>query len=203
MKVNVHYRDELGTSASSRYRNDKQIPAVIYGKGIDSIPVLFDKKELEKVLKELGGNAIFDAALEDGKSYQVIMREIQEFALKNEFQHVSLQVLTVGEKIKVEVPVTITGAENIDEGITEQHLYEVEIETLPTDIPNEFTFDVSELTIGDSVTIADLSVPEKVEILSESDVVVANVSAPSVYEEEEETDEETPEPELIGEEDEE
>ncbi|UDE96328.1 50S ribosomal protein L25 [Carnobacterium viridans] len=162
-----------------------------------STAVLLDSKELDNVLKTLGKNAIFDVAVQDGETHQVIIKEIQNATLVNQILDVELQVIQKGEKLTVTVPINVLNAENVKRGIVSQTLNELEIETLPTNIPTEFTVDVSALEIGDALTVSDITVDKAITVLSDAEQSVVSVLPPSV--EEPETAVEAVEPELIGE----
>lgn len=197
MKLLAQKRERLGTSASKQARAANKVPAVIFGKEIESLPVLVDKKELEDLLRKLGRNAVFHISL-DGEETQVIIKNIDRSALKPEFYNVEMQALQAGQTVEVQVAINLVGGEEIAEGILSQTLNELDIETLPAEIPSEITVSVGHLTIGDSITVADLEIPEGVTVLSDAEETVATVSAPQ-EEEEVDPDAEVVEPEVIGE----
>ncbi|MER2131366.1 MAG: 50S ribosomal protein L25 [Carnobacterium inhibens] len=197
MKINATLRTEVGSSAANRDRREKKVTAVINGKGLESTPVLLDGKDLDNVLKTLGKNAIFDVAVPNGESHQVIIKEIQSATLVNQILDVELQVVKKGEKLVVTVPISVVNAENVKRGIVSQTLNELEIETLPTNIPTEFTVDAGELEIGDALTVSDIKVDKDITVLSDAEQSVVSVLPPSV--EEPETTEVASEPSLVGE----
>lgn len=201
MKVNATLRTEVGSSAANRARREKKVTAVVNGKGITSTAVLLESKELDNVLKTLGKNAIFDVAVQDGDTHQVIIKEIQNATLVNQILDVELQVIQKGEKLTVTVPINVLNAEEVKRGIVSQTLNELEIETLPANIPTEFTVDVSALEIGDALTVSDIKVGKEITVLSDAEQSVVSVLPPSA--EEPETAVEAVEPELIGEKEEE
>ena len=197
MKVNATLRTEVGSSAANRARREKKVTAVVNGKGITSTAVLLDSKELDNVLKTLGKNAIFDVAVQDGETHQVIIKEIQNATLVNQILDVELQVIQKGEKLTVTVPINVLNADEVKRGIVSQTLNELEIETLPTNIPTEFTVDVSALEIGDALYVSDIKVDKEITVLNDVEQSVVSVLPPSA--EEPETAVEAVEPELIGE----
>lgn len=197
MKINATLRTEVGSSAANRDRREKKVTAVINGKGLESTPVLLNGKDLDNVLKTLGKNAIFDVAVPNGESHQVIIKEIQSATLVNQILDVELQVVKKGEKLVVTVPISVVNAENVKRGIVSQTLNELEIETLPTNIPTEFTVDAGELEIGDALTVSDIKVDKDITVLSDAEQSVVSVLPPSV--EEPENTEEASEPSLVGE----
>lgn len=198
MKLTAQKRERLGTSASKQARVDNKIPAVVFGKEFDATPVLVDAKQFEELLRSEGRNAVFNIVI-DGEETQVIIKNVDRSALKPEYYNVELQAITKGQKVTVTVTINATGAEEIKAGILTQPLNELEIETEPTHIPSDIEVDVASLEIGDSLTVADLKVPENVTIVTDTETTVFVVAAPQL-EEESDTDTEVAEPEVIGEE---
>lgn len=198
MEIKVFKREEEGTGASNQYRRNEQVPGVIYGKEEETASVLFNEKDVDNLLKKSGDSAIFNVAFEDGTMKQVYIKEVQRQSLKRNVLHLSLQTLKAGQKVTVTVPVTLENTEDIKIGVLEQALYEVEVETLPSKVPNEYALDAGKLEIGDTLTVADLENIDEVEILDEQDSLIATVSAPRTDEELESTDT-SAEPEVIGE----
>jgi len=205
MKLQVEKRTEVGSSAAKRARRNNKITAVIYGKDVEATSVLLDAKEFDGILKNLGINAIFDVEISDGQSVQVIIKDVQVDSLSNQIYNVALQAIKKGQKLIMSVPIHLTGTEEIKEGILSQTLNALEIETVASNVPTQFVIDVSEMTIGDSLTVASISVDKEVTILTDAEETVVVVSPPA---EEEpvvvgEEEAEAAEPIVIGEETEE
>ena len=178
MKLQVEKREKVGSSAAKRARLDKKLTAVIYGKDVEATPVLLDAKDFDEVLKQLGKNAIFEVSTSDGKTMQVILKDIQQAALKNEIQNVELQVITKGQKLTMTVPIHLVGSEDVKEGVLTQTLNELEIETEATNVPTEFQIAVNEMTIGDTLTVADIKVDANITVLTDPEEAVVVLSAP-------------------------
>ncbi|CZQ87681.1 50S ribosomal protein L25 [Trichococcus ilyis] len=189
MKLQVEKRDRVGSSASKHARLDKKLTAVIYGKDVEATPVLLDAKDFDEVLKQLGKNAVFEAAMTGGKTMQVIVKNIQQSALKNQIQNIELQAITKGQKLTMSVPIHLVGSEAVKEGVLTQTLNELEIETDAAHVPTEFQIAVSGLTIGDSVAVADIQVDSGITVLTDPEEAVAVVAAP-IFEETETAEEE-------------
>lgn len=198
MDIKAIKRNTVGTGASNQDRREDKIPAVIYGRGEDSIPVLLEEKEIATILKTQGDSAIFNVAVEGGRTGQVYIKEVQRHSLKNQILHVSMQTLEAGQKLTVNVPVVLENTENVKIGVLEQTIYEVAVETVADKVPDEFTLDAGSLEIGDTLTVADLEKIPDVEILDDPETLVVTVSAPRVEEVPEEGAEEA-QPEVIGE----
>ena len=201
-------RTQVGKQAVKHLRLKGQLPAVVYGEKQDPIVCSVDRKELEVILQDQGRNALVSLDLPDGQSQDTtIIKEIQHHPLKGEMQHVDFHRISLTEKIIVEVAVEAEGnpvGVRTEGGILEHMLYEVEVECLPTDIPDKVVFDVTEMSIGDTIHVSDLVAEGNVEIVTESDRSVFVVVPPAVAqvaedEEEEEAleEEEMQEPEVI------
>lgn len=207
MKIAAEKRTKTGTSASKQARAAGKLPAVVYGKKVDSLPVLMDLKEFEDVIREVGSNGVFNLDI-DGEDYSVFVKDSQSFALVNKLYHVDLQAFTAGEKVEMTIPVWVVGGEKIEEGNVSQSISELEIVIAPEKAPESFTLDVSDLEIGDTLEVADIELPEDAELLTESDETVVSISAPEDISDDlepttETSDEIMPEPEVIGEDEEE
>ena len=179
MKLQVEKREKVGSSAAKRARSDKKLTAVIYGKDVEATPVLLDAKEFDEVLKQLGKNAIFEVSMSDGKTMQVIVKDIQQAALKNQIQNVALQALTKGQKLTMTVAIHLVGSEDLKEGVLTQTLNELEIETDAAHVPTEFQIDVNEMNIGDTLTVADIKVDAGISVLTDPEEAVAILAAPA------------------------
>lgn len=206
MKIVAEKRERTGTSASKQARAAGKLPAVVYGREVESLPVLVDLIEFERVIREVGANGVFDIDV-DGETYQVFVKEFSYFATKPELYHVDLQAFTTGEKLVMTIPVYVEGEEEIDEGVLSQSISEIELEVAPREAPANVTLEVQDLEIGDHLTVADIDLPEGAELITDLDETVISVSAPEdISEDLEPTEaelEDMPEPELIGEDEEE
>lgn len=201
MKIVAEKRTQTGTSASKKARAAGKLPAVVYGSAVESLPVLVDLKEFEDAIREVGSNGVFKLDVE-GEEYSVFVKDTASFALVPKLYHVDLQAFTAGEKVVMTIPVYIEGEENIIEGIVAQSISELEIEVAPEKAPEHFTIDVSELEIGDMLTVASVKMPEGAELLSEPEDTIVSVNAPDDISDDLEPSEgsdEMPEPEVIGE----
>lgn len=200
MKISAEKRTKTGTSASKQARAAGKLPAVIYGSQVESLPVLIDLKEFEDTIREVGANGVFTLAV-DGEDYTVFVKETSAFALTPKLYHVDLQAFSAGEKVVMTIPVFVEGEENILEGNVTQSISEIEIEVAPEEAPNNFTVDASELAIGDSITVADIEMPEGAVLITEADETVLSVVAPEDISDDlepTESSDEMPEPEVIG-----
>lgn len=194
VSLNVDVRTESGKKFAKRLRYRGQLPAVVYGENAESVACSVDYRTLSDLLKAHGRNAIISLSAGDG-SHSTIIKDIQYHPVRGEILHVDFHRIDLTRKIVVDVPVHATGSAvgvRIGEGILEQMLHEIEVECLPTDIPDHIAVDVSALEIGDSLHVSDIVLDgDDLSIVTDSDRTMFAVAAPAlVIEEEEEEDEE-------------
>jgi len=204
--LKVEKRELRGKGPAKKLRAEGKIPAIFYGHGEESIPLTLDAKMLHTILHaHVGENVIFDIKIPGQKRVmKAIIREIQHHPARGDILHLDLQHISMKEKLTVQVPVILVGSPlgvRTKGGILQHILHEVEIECLPADIPEHIEADVSQLDVGDSIHIRDLSL-EKAKLLTEPQRSVATVVPPTVIkvpveEEEVVAEEEVEEPELI------
>ncbi|WP_066634299.1 50S ribosomal protein L25 [Desulfolucanica intricata] len=200
VELNVYKRDGRGKGYSNKLYAKGYVPAVFYGKTVGSIPIELETKGLDAVLKT-GRNSIIDLNIKDQEgetSYKAILKDIVYHPIKQYILHADFMQISMKDKIQITIPLNLAGeAPGVAVGGMLEHLLrEVDIKCLPGNIPDAITADVSGLNIGDSVTIADIDVPEGIEILAEGDTVVARVAASGAEEPAE--GEETPAEENTG-----
>ena len=188
-------RTELGTTAAQTLRRQGWIPGVVYGKGHASRPVMVDRHALLKILHgkagehalihlhvEADGHATPAAGKARGQAggLTVLIKEVQHHAVTGNVRHIDFHQVSLTEKIKVNVPVVATG-ESIgvkqDGGVLEYLLRDIEVECLPTQIPDRVTLDISALKIGDSLHARDIVLPDGVALQTGPEAVVLSVLA--------------------------
>ncbi|MEW5829487.1 MAG: 50S ribosomal protein L25 [Chloroflexota bacterium] len=180
-------------------RRAGKLPAVIYGHRIDPLAITLEAHESNMTLSRAASTALITIAV-GGKEYPCLVREKQRNYIKGGLIHVDFQAVSLTEKISANVAVELDGespaVKNFD-AVLVQSLAEIEVEALPTDLPESFVVDISKLVeVGDQILVKDLAVPDKVEILTDLDEVVVVATAPKVTEEVEEA-EAGEEPEVI------
>ena len=206
--LSAQLRNDTGKGAARTLRRAGLVPAVIYGHGEETRACSVNTKELEKLITSGSHEStLIDLKVEGGKAQPVLIREVQIHPYRPEVLHVDFLAVRKGEKVKLEVPVRFLGvAPGVKEGGIMEHLrHEVEVRCIPSKIPEALEFDISELGIGDGVTVADLTVPEGVEVLTDANATIAAVVPPTVHKVEEPVEEvegalaeEEAEPELVG-----
>lgn len=190
MKLDYSLREESGSRKSGRLRNEGKIPAVIYGNGFATHNIVLSEREILKVLKSLGENAVVNLEI-DGKTETAMVKDIQRTPVGHRITHIDLQQVNAKEKIQVEVPVTLVGKEHgIDDGVLQQQLDTVLVECLAVNIPRDIKVDIDDMNVGDSMTVADLYENENYVVLNEQDEVIASIT-PSTLNSSKEDEEET------------
>ena len=182
IKLNATLREEKGKNRVDKLRADKQIPAVIYGKGQENVMITLNAKELEKVYGEAGGTTIVDIVM-DGKNIPVLFKEVQKHPFKNQFLHIDLYAINMNEVLRLMVPVTLTGRDDIRADqpfVLIQGINEIEIECLPADIPETVEYDVSGINFETPVFVKDLAVfnDEKITVHTDGEEMIASLSIP-------------------------
>jgi len=198
--LNVTARTPEGSRSTRRLRRQGKVPGVLYGRGVDPLPFAVDARELRHALHAAG--AVLDVTV-DGESTPAVLKEAQRHPLRGETTHVDLLRVDLTKPIQAVVAIELTGGDEApgvkDGGILDQPTREVNVEALPTDIPESIQIDVSALNIGDSVTLALAKVPGGVTVLDEQDAVVASVLAPRLQTEGEEEEGIEQETAVVGE----
>jgi len=207
ISVTSSIRLEKGKSACKKLRNSGLVPGVVYKSGKDNLSLSVDSKELWSALHtEAGENAIITLDIADGKKKSqktVIVQETQTDPVNDKFLHVDFHEISLTEKIKVGVPISVKGeAEGVvsQGGVLNQLMWEIEVECFPMDIPDHIEIEVTKLKIGDAIYIKDVTAPDKVKILGDPDQLVVSVNPPHMEEAaapEAVTAEEGAEPEVI------
>ncbi|HWP91657.1 MAG TPA: 50S ribosomal protein L25/general stress protein Ctc [Thermodesulfobacteriota bacterium] len=184
----VKKREGVGKSAARKVRKEGAVPAIVYGRETEPIPIVVNLTEFKKALStEAGENTLLELHIkDDGEEITklALLRDIQFDYLTSRPLHFDFQEVLMKEKLTVKVPVRIMGkAEGVKSGgILEEILREIEIECLPADIPNYIEVDVSNLGIGDSIHIGDLTISENVTVLHEPDETIVTILSPTVEE---------------------
>ena len=178
-------RTDLGKGGARKARAAGQIPGVVYGHHEDPIPVTVNAREFQLALRHHeGSNAIVNLAVGGGE-YTALIREVQYDPLSRDIIHLDFQQISLTETIELNVAVHLTGtAVGVKDGggVLELITREVEVRCLPTAIPAALEVDVSHLGIGQSVHVRDLQAGG-VTVLTDPDVTLATVVAPTVHEE--------------------
>src|SRR5207249_4414806 len=194
-------REKTGKGAARQARFQKQVPAVIYGHGRATQPLMVDALALEKALTGIEPESTLIELTVDGKKARTLIREIQRHPLRPDIIHVDFYEIQAHEKVTLKVPVHLVGVPDGVRnagGVLDQVTREVEIEVLPEHIPDRVELDVSALVIGHSLHARDIVIPNAT-LLTLADLTIATVVPPRAEEvaAPAETATEVAEPELI------
>lgn len=169
---------------------ENDVRGVVYGRKQDSIPIVTDRLDLQRIHDRLGYSVIFDLLIDGGsKPIPVLLHTLQHEPNTNKIIHFDLYAVTMDQKIKTEVPLHFEGEApaGVDSDKTiNTVLDKLEVEALPADLPENITLDISDLAeVGDSKHVSDVSVPSGVVILNEQEAAIIKVEEVQEIEEEE------------------
>lgn len=192
-QLSVEKRENRPRSILTHLRRKGRIPAVVYGINSENELIHLEASDVIRFLQQEGLSSVLELKFANGKTRPVMIRELQQDRIKDKILHIDFKVVNMDEPVDVEVAVHLEGeAQGVKEGgILQQQLRTVLIRTLPGLIPDHLSLDISGLSIGDAVYVKDLKVPEKTELLSEPEEVIASILAPQVEKEAEAEAEET------------
>jgi len=207
--LRAHAGRETGSAASRRIRNSGEVPAIVYGAGLDE-PLLIrvDRRELRNALTtDAGLNALINLDI-DGTEHLTLARQLDKHPFRTEIRHVDFVKLSLTDTIVTDVVLDFIGTPLAAEegGVLSTPISSVSIEVLATKIPSLIEVDVSEMTMTDSLRISDLPELEGVTYLDDAERTVATIVIPRALIEEDEEElgegeelEEGEEPALVGE----
>lgn len=187
-ELSVELRESTGKGVARKLRATGRAPGVYYGAG-DSRAISFDPSALESVIStsSAGMNTLIglvgDAEI---RGRQVLVKDLQRDPVDGSLLHADLYAVDLSKKVHVSVPVHLVGnpvGVQFGGGILDHALREIELECLPSRIPEEIPVEVDELDLGASLHVRDLSLPPDVLLLSDPDLSVVSVVAPKVEEE--------------------
>ena len=178
--VEGQIREERGKGPARRMRQAGTVPAILYGGRKDSVSLAVNTKQVVRILKsETGHNTIFTVQVTGGQQEKAMLKDWQVDPVSGALLHVDLLRIAMDVRMRVRVPVHTFGEPQgvkMQGGIFEMVTREVEVECLPSDIPEEFKVDVSEMVIGKQLRAADLPLdPQKVKLLTDPQRVLAHV----------------------------
>lgn len=177
---------ESGTPHSSltELRGKGDVPGVVYGFQTETTPLVVSEIDLIKTLRESGRNGVINLEI-DGKSINVVLNDFQRDALKGNFEHVDFLAINMSDELEVSAPVHTVGESPGEKegGIVNQPNREVTIKVKPSDIPDAIEVDITNLAIGDTVTVGDIRGNVSYDILDEDDFILVSIAAPRTQEE--------------------
>lgn len=183
--LNARSRDIIGKQVK-QLRAEGLVPAVLYGYNVENTSLAVDAKEFRKIYREAGSNTLVTLSV-DGKETKILIQDAQLEPVRDEVIHIDLFAVNLKEEVETEVPLSFIGdapAVRELEGNLVTNLTELEVKSLPTEIPSEIEVDLSVLkTFDDEIRVKDLKVPANVEVLTDPETMVATVEEPMSEEE--------------------
>ena len=194
--INAEFRQQVGKGASRRLRNQGgKVPGILYGAGEEAMPLTMDYNDLSKIMQdEAFYSQILEIKVQD-KSQQAILRDVQRNPSSERVTHLDFLRITADKPIQVSIPLHFVNEEDCvgvktEGGSITHNLNEVEIVSLPADLPEFIEVDMTNLELNASIHLSDLELPEAVSIVAlglgeDHDITVASVVPIRIVEEEE------------------
>lgn len=197
LKLTAEKRTDLGKGASRRLRRAQKVPAVLYGGKGEAVSLTLNVPQVVRLMEEEEFYSQILTLDLEGKTEQVVVKDIQRHPFRPIVNHIDLQRVVAGQVMRSRIPLHFTGQEElmkIHPGVLQHDMIDVEIECLPQDMPRHIEVDVSGLAIGESIHLANLELPKGVTIplLAQEldyDITVVSLHAARVAAEEEESEE--------------
>lgn len=185
-------RDTFGSREGRRLRKTGEVPGILYGRGRDPQPFSVNEHELRATLK--AGHALFDADLA-GDTVPVIVKDQQHHPVRGDYVHLDLLEVDLKQVIHAVVQVDLTGVEDapgvVQGGVLDQVTREINIEALPTDIPDSIVIDVSALEMNEAFNLSQATIPAELTVLDDAEeTVIATIVPPTKVEAAETVEEE-------------
>jgi len=197
-KLSVRRRAAAGSRAARRLRRAERVPGVVYGGGGEPVGFDADARELRAALASTG--AVLDLSIDGEKATPVVLKEAQRDPVRGAMMHIDLLRVRLDEAISAVVPLELAGTEDApgvkEGGVLEQITRELNVEALPTAIPESIVHEIGEMQIGETISLAAVSMPEGVTLLDDVEETVVATLSPPRLQVEEEVEAET---ELVGE----
>jgi large subunit ribosomal protein L25 len=196
--IEVSLRETRGSREGRRLRKSGELPGILYGRGRDPQAFSVNERELRAALK--AGHALLDVKL-GSDTVPVIVKDQQHHPVRGGFTHVDFLEVDLKASIQSVVPLELAGVEDapgvVQGGVLDHVTRELNIEALPTDIPDSVVIDVSHLEINETFLLSEATIPSNLTVLDDPDeTVIATITPPSKAEAPETVEEET---ELVGE----
>ncbi len=201
LKTNI--RTTTGNGPARRLRQKGQIPAVLYGPGTESVLLSVNISDIDRILKKGRiGQVLLNLVIPNNgetSTKTVMVKELQHHPVSRNFLHIDFYEVAMDRKIMVNVPVTTTGkAKGVETGgILQIIRRELEVQCFPLDVPKSIEIDITDLDVGDSIHLGDISRQSKIEFLDDENFTVVTIVSPKIEEAEEAVEEEAEEGEAV------
>lgn len=194
IELTAETRNATGNSPARALRREGRVPAILYGPDSEPVMLSVNTFDMENIIKEGSvGRSIFNLAIDGGKNTRAAMiKELQMHPVNHDILHIDFYEVSMKRKVKVNVPITTTGQSVGVElgGMLQIVRRDLEVYCLPNAIPEEILIDITDLDIGNSVHVEDLSLAGDVEIPHDVNFTVLTCLSPKMAEEEEGEEEE-------------
>jgi len=187
LELKAQVRQEKGKNKVNKLRAQGLVPANLYGYQSEATDLVVNAREFNNLIHSAAGtHVVLKLLIDGGKAPTVIVKEAQRNPIKDEFWHIDFLSVSLDEKITATVSVSLVG-DSIgarEGGILQHGLWEVQVEALPTDLPDHLEVDISHLGIGESLHASDIPLPPELTMISAAEEVLATVLPPAVFVEE-------------------
>jgi large subunit ribosomal protein L25 len=187
--LHARRREETGKGVARRLRRAGRIPAVVYGKDMEPIPLSLDEQETVQLFESIPvANTVLQLDIGDGETLRTLVREIQTHPFRPDVIHVDFMRLRRGIAVELNVPISLSGTPvgTRAGGRLDIAVHEAHVRCTPANIPESIEADISGMDIGESLRLGDLALPDDVELLSGPDTLVCHIATSWEPEEEEE-----------------
>jgi len=186
IRLKAESRVQGGKNVARRLRKEGVIPAILYGKDVEPLPLRISAKEWKTVQSHVKSNTIIKMELkrnDHAEERPVMLKDLQRATLSDAVLHIDILQVSMERAVQVEVPIHLVGEPVglVKGGVIEQHLRTIMVESLPGQIPEKIDVDISALDIGDSVHVNEISLPG-IKLLAPPDVAVVGVTPPQAEE---------------------
>ena len=181
-------RESGGKNAARRVRQSGIVPAVLYGEGKDPVSLSIDYKTFQQIVHgEQGEHAIVEVKVENNPEFDspAMIKAVQHHPVKDTYVHADLMRIDLKKKIRTQIAIKLEGHSVgvIAGGVIDHQCRELEVECLALEVPDHLIAVITELEIGQSLHVSDLSIPDGIEVITPTDRSVVAVHAPRVIEE--------------------
>lgn len=188
LEIVAQKRDKMGKESARASRKSGWVPAVLYGKGIDTISLMVEEKNARRILRNDGSHSLINLTVEGGakaENFLTLIGNVQRDPFQKELLHLDFHLVKLDEKVHITVPIVLHGEPvGVKQGgVLEQVLWEVDVKALPRELPEHIEVDIAKLGLDESIHVKDLQVSAGIEIDAEADEPVVVIHSPKTAEE--------------------
>lgn len=176
--LNVEERKNIGSGRAERLRKSGYIPAVIYGRGVETTAVQVKSTDFKEFLSKHGRNSIFTTKFASEQDVTMLVKDVQFDAFSKNVIHADFQRVSLKEKLHVEVPVKVLGEDKLEttNSVIVHQLNNVAVECLPQDVPSYVGADISGMAPGHSLKASQLTIPQNVTIITDPNDIILSIT---------------------------